>query len=314
MVNFKSLLILLFFSAIASAQYTDVINSNRPGKAVSAYALGSNVLQFEFGGLYEIQNHSENNTESDVLGADLAIRYGLYFETLEIVYEGSYINQDITFSNFNNNETRTDFRQNRLGLKFLVFDPFKNEKANKPNLYSWRANNKFQFKNLLPAISIYGGVNFNLGENPFYPEDELLSYRAMIATQSKLTPKSVLITNFAYNRITTDFPELNYSISFSHAFRNPKWSMFIEHQGFNSDRYSDLLFRTGIAHLFSPDFQVDINFGGSIKTTPTRYFASAGLSYRLDMHKDRLIPERKKDPENRIKKGSMKRKKKKKDF
>ncbi len=89
MVSTRSLLVLLFLTPfLLIGQYTEVINSNRPGVSVSAYALGSNVLQFEVGGLYEIQNHSENNTDSNIIGADFALRYGLYFETLELVYEG----------------------------------------------------------------------------------------------------------------------------------------------------------------------------------------------------------------------------------
>lgn len=311
MASTKNLLgLLFFFPFLLIGQYTEVINSNRPGVSVSAYALGSNVLQFEVGGLYEIQNHSENKTDSNIIGADFALRYGLYFETLELVYEGSYVSQNITFNNFGVEETRSDFRRNRAGLKFLIFDPFKNPENNKPNLYSWRANNKFQFKNLLPAVSLYGGATFNLGDNPFYPEDAMISYRGMIATQSRLTPKSTLITNVAYDRITTDFPEWNYVISFQRAFRNPKWSIFIEHQGIISDRYSDNLLRTGIAHLFNENFQMDLNFGGSLKTTPSRYFGSFGLSYRLDFHKDKLVPINKQSPQGKIKKGAMKKKRK----
>jgi len=280
-------------------QYTEVINSNRPGLAVSAYALGSNVLQAEFGAFYEIQDHSLLNTDSNIIGADFALRYGLYFETLELTYEGTFIKQDITFNNLNTEGSRMDFTRNRLGLKLLVFDPYKDPKRNKPNLYSWRANNVFQLKNLIPAVSLYGGATFNIGTNPFYPEDPLLSYRAMIATQSRMTPKMVLIGNFAYDRIGTDFPEYSYLISLSHSLRNPRWSIFVENQGIQSDRYSDVIFRTGFAHLFNPDFQVDFHVGSSIKNTPTRMFVSGGFSYRLDMHQDRLVRKKEALPTSR---------------
>lgn len=292
-----------------TAQYTDVINSNRPGQSVSAYAVGRNVVQAEWGLLYEQRDHMDLNTVSDILGTDLSLRYGLFFENLEINYEGTFINQNITFNNFDRSENRTDFSRNRLGLKYLVYDPFKNPERNKPNLLSWRANHKFRLKNLLPAISLYGGATFNLGDNPFYPEDATLSYRAMIATQSRLTPRWVLITNVAYDRITTDFPELNYVISLSHAFRNPKWSLFVEHQGIDSDRYTDQLFRGGIAHLFSENFQADLSFGGSIKNTPSRLFFNTGISYRLDFHKDTLKPIDNQKSVNSIKKKPLKKKK-----
>jgi hypothetical protein len=308
----KNIFLLFILPFFCTAQYTDVINSNRPGVSVSAYAVGKNVVQAEIGLLYEMQDHSDINYDSKILGGDISLRYGLLLEKLELNYEGTYINQNITFNNLNLEETRTDFRRNRIGLKYLLFDPFKNPEANKPNLYSWRANNKFQLKNLIPAVSVYGGATFNLGENPFYREDATISYRGMVALQSALSPRMVLISNIAYDRITTDFPELSYTISLSHAFKNPKWSVFAEYQGIDSDRYNDMLLRGGIAHLFSPNFQVDLNFGGSFKTTPSRLFASTGLSYRLDFHKDELIKTKSDDNSGKIKKKSMKKKRKKK--
>ncbi|WP_445385135.1 transporter [Robiginitalea sp. IMCC44478] len=298
------LLLIIFFTGLSTrAQYTDVINSNRPGKAVSAYAVGKNVIQAEAGLFYEIQDHNLINTESDIFGSDIALRYGLFFETLEIHWEGIFQQQQIDFLNIDLQETYTDFYRNRLGLKFLLFDPFKNPERNKPNLYSWRANNVFQFKNLIPAISVYAGANFNLGDNPFYPDDPIVSPRAMIATQSKLTPRMVLISNVAYDRIGTDFPEWSYLVSLSRALRNPKWSVFIENQGISSDRYSDILLRGGVAHLFSENFQADLLLGGSFKNTPSRLFISSGVSYRLDFHKDDPIPI---EDQDRIGRNSMK--------
>ncbi|WP_051638293.1 transporter [Maribacter sp. Hel_I_7] len=298
---------------VGISQYTDVINSNRPGISVSAYAVGKNVVQAEMGLFYEQQDHSLLNTQSDIWGTDISLRYGLLFEKLELNYEGTFQDQNITYSNFDLLAKRRDFSRNRLGLKFLVYDPFKNPEANKPNLYSWRANNKFQFKNLLPAVSLYGGVNFVLGDNPFFIGEPTLSYRGMIATQSRLTPRFVLITNTAYDRISTDDPELSYTISLSHAFRNPKWSVFVEHQGIQSDRYADLLIRGGIAHLLKENLQLDFNMGASLKNTPSRIFFGLGGSYRMDFHKDSLKPIEDQEADQNggaIDKKAMKKKKK----
>ncbi|ASV28778.1 transporter [Maribacter cobaltidurans] len=303
---------IVHFSAVA--QYTDVINSNRPGLSVSAYAVGKNVVQAEMGLFYEQSDHTLLNTQSDLWGTNFSLRYGLLFEQLELNYEGTFQDQDIIYNNFDLKAKRRDFSRNRLGLKFLVYDPYKNPERNKPNLYSWRANHKFQFKNLLPAISIYAGANFVLGDNPYYPGEPTISPRAMIATQSRLTPRMVMITNTAYDRIGTDDPELSYLISFSHAFRNPKWSAFMEHQGIQSDRYSDLLLRGGVAYLINERVQVDLGLGASFKNTPSRVFVSAGGSYRFDFHKDKLIPIDDQNPIGSggpIKKNSMKKEKRK---
>lgn len=295
------------------SQYTDVINSNRPGQSVSAFAVGKNVVQAEMGLLYEQQDHNLLNTQSNIWATDFSLRYGLLFERLEINWEGIFQNQDITFANSGIEDSYTNFSRNRIGLKFLVFDPFINPKRANPNLYSWNANNKFKWDNLVPAISLYGGVNYLFGDNPFYAGDPSLSYRAMVATQSRLSPRFVLITNFAYDRIGTDFPEMSYLASISHAFRNPKWSVFLENQGIKSDRYADNLLRGGIAHLLSKKIQVDINLGASFKNTPSRIFISMGGSYRFDFHTDpETSIEDQKAGQNGgpIKKNSMKKKKK----
>src|SRR5690606_19486218 len=124
--------------------------------------------------------------------------------------------------------------------------------------------------------------------NPFYRGEDVVSPRVMIATQSRLTPRFVLISNIAYDRLGTDFPEWNYTISLSHAFRNPKWSVLIENQGIKGDRYADVLLRGGVAHLIGENMQVDLNLGASFKNTPSRIFGAMGMSYRLDMHKDKI--------------------------
>ena len=90
---------LLFSGLTTRAQYTDVINSNRPGKANSAYAVGKGVIQAETGLFFEQQDHSLLNTESGIYGLDIALRYGLLFEALELHWEGVYQGQQITYSN-----------------------------------------------------------------------------------------------------------------------------------------------------------------------------------------------------------------------
>ncbi len=288
MKYFKSIIIGLL-PVLGLAQYTDVINSNRPGLSVSAYAVGKNVIQLEAGLYYGQSDHSTLNTQSNIWGTDLSLRYGLLFEELELNWEGSFQNQSITYGNMGTSASLTDFSRNRIGLKYLIYDRYKNPDRNKPNLYSWKANYGFKLKNLIPSVSVYGGATFNLGDNPFYVGDPTVSYRAMVATQSKLTPRFVLISNIAYDRITSDFPELSYLISLSHAFRDPKWSVFVENQGIKSDRYSDVLLRGGVAHLIASNLQADINMGASFKNTPSYVFVTIGASYRLDLHQDKPV-------------------------
>ncbi len=302
------LIALLTLPYLGISQYTDVINSNRPGESVSAYAVGKNVVQAEGGFSYEKRDHSKMLTESNIFGVDLSLRYGLLFETLEITYDGEFDSQNTTYTGRGIEESWSDFSKNRLGAKYLIFDPFKNPENNKPNLYSWKANHRFKWKNLIPAVSIYGGANFLIGDNPYYVGYPSFSPRAMVATQSRVSPRVVLITNIAYDYIGTEFSEWSYIISLSYALRNPKWSVFIENQGIQSDQYSDVLLRGGAAYLFNENFQVDMNLGTGFKNTPSRIFGGIGASYRLDMHKDELKPI---EGEESIDKNAMKKKEKK---
>ena len=41
--------LMFFFNTKVFSQYTDIINSNRPGTSQSAFSVGSNVIQLETG-------------------------------------------------------------------------------------------------------------------------------------------------------------------------------------------------------------------------------------------------------------------------
>ena len=60
MFQIKSLLIVGFLmtSTLQYGQYTDIINSNRPGKSMSAFSVGKTVIQAE-GGLYGISEEHD---------------------------------------------------------------------------------------------------------------------------------------------------------------------------------------------------------------------------------------------------------------
>ena len=80
--------LLPFLCLIASismyGQYTETINSNRPGESQGAFAVGTQVLQVESGVDFGNDTHSLLNTDIDITGFNLDLRYGFWKEALEI--------------------------------------------------------------------------------------------------------------------------------------------------------------------------------------------------------------------------------------
>lgn len=284
------LLLLLTYNSI-QAQYTEVINSNRPGLSKSAFSVGTNVVQFEAGAFTVKEEHVPLNYEVSGFGLDFSVRYGLLFEQLEISLDGVYQNDNITFnsSSVPVEEKRSNFKNFTLGAKYLVYDPYKNAEEAKPNLYSYHANRSFQWKSLIPAVSVYVGANFDTENNPYTaPDVEGFSPKVMIATQNNFNGGWVFVMNLIKDRIGSEFSDFQYIFTLTHSF-TPQWVVFGEAQGINSDFYADNIFRFGGAYLWTKDFQLDANIAFNTKDTPSVFNIAFGASYRLDFHQDKKI-------------------------
>ncbi|PQV50169.1 outer membrane putative beta-barrel porin/alpha-amylase [Jejuia pallidilutea] len=285
------LISVLISSNVLFAQYTEVINSNRPGMSKSAFSVGTNVLQFEVGPNYIKEERTPlPKYEVSGFGADFSVRYGLFFEALEINIEGNYQNDTKTnFSTFNTEDKRSNFKYLTLGAKYLIYDPYKDIESEKPNLYSWKANRGFKWKSLIPAIAVYAGVNYDTENNPYTAAGiEGLSPKIMIATQNNFNGGWVFVMNLIKDRIGTDQSDFTYILTLTHAF-SPQWVIFGETQGIKSDFYADNLLRFGGAYLFDKNFQLDTAVTFNTKDTPSVLNLTLGASYRFDFHKDKNI-------------------------
>ncbi|MCX2837307.1 transporter [Salinimicrobium sp. MT39] len=275
-----------FGSFNATAQYTETINSNRPGNSQGAFAVGPMVLQVETGAKLGNDTHELLQTDTDLWGIDYAIRFGFLFEELEINLMGSYLNQTTNYVVGANNEAYeiSNFDANAIGVKYLVYDPNKDAKEKKPNLYSWKANQRFDWSTLVPAVSLYAGANFSFGDNPFlYEGQSKFSPRAAVISQNNWGPW-VLVLNIIADRIGDDSPTYSGIGTLTHSF-SKKFAVFGEFQTLISDIYSDEIVRGGFAYLFHKNFQADISGLINFKDTPSRWQVATGVSYRFDWHK-----------------------------
>ena len=281
----------LLVTSISFAQYTEVINSNRPGLSKSAFSVGTNVAQFEFGPYIVNETHTPLQYEISGFGADFSARYGLLFEQLELNIEGTY--QSDTFTDNRSSipleNSRSNFKSITLGAKYLVYDPYKNSEDEKPNLYSYHANRKFKWKELIPAVAVYAGVNFDTKLNPYTDVGvEGISPKIMVATQHNFVGGWVLVMNFLKDRIGSNQSDFQFLATLTKSI-NQQWVVFAETQGIQSDFYADNLFRFGGAYLWSKDFQLDTALTVNTKDTPSVFNISLGASYRLDFHQDKEV-------------------------
>jgi len=283
-VSFLFIFILKF--NLGYSQYTEIINSNRPGSSSGAFSVGKNILQLENGFYYTNEEHQLLNYKVKGFGVDFKIRYGFLLDKLELVIDGVFQMDNFTDNRYSpsNSFDRKNFKKFKIGAKYLVYDPKKGQ-VDKPNLYSYWANKKFKWKNLIPAVSTYIGINFDSENNP-YTDSNLsgISPSAAIFTQSNITNRSVITTNLIFERIGSSQNDLEYIISLTHAF-SENMIGFIETHGIKSDFYAENKMNLGVAYLFSNNLQIDISGNVNFKDTPQIFNGGLGLSYRRNLNK-----------------------------
>lgn len=276
----------IFGSQALYSQYTDVINSNRPGESHGAFSVGRTIFQTEGGLSYINEKHTNTNADIEGFFVDLDIRYGFWREELEFIADLQYRTDSYKtdFESINRNALKTS----TLGFKYLVYDPFKNYEE-KRSIYSWKANHKFKWRQFVPAVAVYAGANLNLSDNPYLPVDEpTITPKVMIALQNHFTGGWVFVTNIFADRITTDYMTFGGILTVTKSF-NEKWSGFAEIQGYKSDYINDFVFRGGAAYLLNEDLQLDISVGKNFHNTRDVIYGGIGVSWRFTMNYKDII-------------------------
>lgn len=277
-IKYVVFVIAFFFYIICNAQYTDVINSNRPGESMSAFSVGKTVFQSEIGISRFKEDHKTLNYKAIGYDFDVALRYGLFASQFESLLNLQIQRDTYTFGN--NQYSRSGVRKLQIGLKYLIFDPYK--KFQKPDIYSWKRNNEFKWSQIVPAVALYAGINLNFNNNPFIvSKQEIIDPKVMLITQNQFYGSQVFVTNFFADRISSDDMNLGYVLTYTKGF-NDHWSAFIENKGIKSKAYSDGIGTIGVAYLFKKSTQIDVSISKSLKNTPSLFYGGIGFSWRFD--------------------------------
>ena len=277
----------LFLVHNINSQYTEIINTNKPGSSQGAFSVGKNILQFENTAYFSENSHDIINYESQQTGLNFSVRFGAFLEKLELNIVGNFQMEKI--DDFKYNPVRrsevSNFKFLRFGGKYLIYDP-KKGLEDKPNYYSYWANKKFSFKNLIPAVSLYAALNIDSEKNPYTAYGvKGISPTVSIILQSNFSKRSVLICNLIGNRIGSTQNDYGYIISLTHAFSS-RFISYLENQAIISDFYTDNKIELGVAYLINKNIQLDIGSSLNFKSTPKIFAISFGYSHRFNLNSE----------------------------
>lgn len=283
-VNSHILISLLIGSQWIFGQYTESINSNIPGMSMSPFAVGKTLIQVETNGYY-MTERVVSKTAPDKgrgYGGNIALRYGVWREEFEAVLTAEY--RAMNYTSFPVN-SKNGIRNITLGVKYLFYDPFKNYEE-KTNVYSWKANQKFKWKRLRPAIAAYLGANLNVLDNKFLPVYPTIGPKLMVLFHNNFGRGTILTTNlFANNFID---PSINYGIVLTASKAlGKKFSVFVENESYLGN-YTNFVFTLGGTFLAMDDIQVHTAISNSppIGNNFSQTYGGLGFSWRFDrMHK-----------------------------
>lgn len=290
-------LLLLFCVKISFAQYTEVINSNRPGYSNSPFSIGTKVYQIEAGLFYKnisnqlyYDNINEESVEfnSKAFGSDITFRTGQFFERLELSLDMIVQNEDRNYSKpLEYSDSSLGLSRLTIGAKYLVYQPKYKDKSKE--IRSWKARNSFDKKRLIPAVGIYAGFNTNLLDE-MHKNPEGMSPKFGIYTQNDFTDRFIFIMNFIADKMFTNEAENSYILTATYAF-SQHWSAFAEHQGFfRKNIPNDYQLGAGAVYLLNSNLQLDASFRTILdERDDFTYIIGGGVSWRIDRHKDKII-------------------------
>lgn len=278
------ILFLFGFSSIYS-QYTEVINSNKPGFSESPYSVGKGIYQFESNVFFRNTSIVPTFTRPQSLGFDLLFRTSFFLEKLELNAQVSYQNDKIAFKNiFTSSYNTSGIEKFTIGAKYLIFQKDYEDKTKE--VRSWKKRFAFDKKRLIPSVAIYAGLNTDY-VNDIYKTGGI-SPKVGVLLQNNLSSDFNIVTNIFYDRIGTDFSEISYIITGTYNFSD-RWSTFFENQTMFQKNLTNVNFGTGLAFLCNKNLQLNSSARILANGAEKGIYASVGVSYRINKHKDDYI-------------------------
>jgi len=282
----KSFWLFLFFgiSQLISAQYTDVINSNRPGFSSSPFSVGSNVYQIESGIFYRKSKIKNGFSNPSTIGLNLSFRFSKFKEKLEFNVDLAYAVDRLAFKNISTTYyTIYGFSQATIGAKYLLYKTKYTDKS--VMIRSWKKRMAFDKKRLIPNVGVYVGVNLPI-LNDFYQNS--ISPKIAVFLQNDITNKYNVLTNFILDKTGSLNSSFSYIITQTYTF-NDKYSAFFEILGKNYSNYNnEFQIAGGAAFLKNKDLQFDTSLRLLMVNNSANPYIGIGASWRINNHLSKL--------------------------
>ena len=272
MKNKYLFLILLLFAAKTSfSQYSEVIDSDRPGQSISANTVGARTLQMQMGGEYAQVAFGSNSDFSDgihggVVG--LLLRYGIW-KSFDLGFGFSHVATD------NIQQTRLDFRTSNTS--FVLRGRVNFLEGNKRR----------------PSLGMDVEVSFPDPKTERYTDFIAPTFTLMLNQQ--IGERLTLASNIGARWFVT--PTGIYTLNLG-VFMSKRAKIFVEHYGqfstqnFNgsNNRNAELIWygrvNGGFAFVVYKDVQLDISAGyGGYENGGKDWYAGGGFSWRVHFKK-----------------------------
>ncbi len=284
-------LFLLICVSTLRAQYTDVINANRPGFTENAYGVGKDVFQVE-DGLTFIYGYPDSNQVYTSFQNLLYLRHGFFSERLEVNLQFQYNYRHLQTKNLSS-VSSSAFEPLGIGAKYLIYDHTIKSKSHE--IRSWKKRTSFNWSKLIPSVAIK--TNYLLTPTNTEPD----GFAAGLLLHNQMSTYWNIVTNVSYVGIDSKNPQIEALISSTYGI-NDQWSSYLESRNLFSDLQKTYEIGLGFAYLINKDLQIDASVrGGLVNSEPTAGI-STGISWRLDRHKDQFVavkpekPKKEKDP------------------
>lgn len=310
-MKYPLLLVFLCMVFLANAQYTNIINSSRPGISETPYSVGSGVYQLETGYQFLNSDNSFYNSSAKNHTFNQFFRIGTNNEKLEYQIILAQIKNDVHHKT--STEKISDFSANvGLGFKYLLFERKMQEKPNE--VISWKKRTAFDYTVFIPCIAISANYNFraipnneveektsNLGNAIASLANTNSTYQINALLQNSFTNRFVTVINVGYeNRKynnTTSGSFFNIVLSGSY-YLGYKWSVFGEYQSKMNSALNMADLRTGGIYFIDKNSQLDFSFNGFPGSSYNNIGLSIGYSYRIDQHYNRVLRKKREEEIN----------------